>query len=202
MFKELGSNVFVGRVLVCQFQGDRKHGQTIERHPGSPVSLLKLSSCRHWPGAVKHTDVIQTEEATGEQMLPVNVLTVHPPREIDEQLLKHTCEELPITTTAWSGHLIDTPAGPGMNRRVHVRKSEFVCRNLPVGMHVPFTKHQDQLRLGKFRVNLCHRNHMKGKVPCRVPWIFPFVGHRDDVSIEQVHPISISAHFSAGGRRR
>src|SRR5690606_26545391 len=100
------------------------------------------------------------------------------------------------------GDLIDLPASPSVNRRVHIAKSPFVSRNLSVGMHVPFTQEQYELALNKLRVDASQRNHMEGKIPSRIPGIFPLLWHRTDVAIEQVHPIAVSAGVSAVGDRR
>src|SRR5215471_426244 len=34
---------------------------------------------------------------------------------------------------------------------------------------------------------------MKGKVPSRIPWVFPLVRHRDDVAVEHVEPLGIAS---------
>src|SRR4051812_23257980 len=37
---------------------------------------------------------------------------------------------------------------------------------------------------------------MKSEVPCSIPWIFPFVGHGDDVFIIQRFPLMIAPHLT------
>ena len=42
---------------------------------------------------------------------------------------------------------------------------------------------------------------MKGKVPRRIPGIFPFVGHRDDIVVVQVEPFLVAPLMAVCGRR-
>ena len=78
-----------------------------------------------------------------------------------------------------------------MDRRVHVVERELVRRHLSVRMHVPLTQEQDELLLREGRVDARQWQGVKGEVPCRVPWILPLVGHRDDVGVVDVRPLRI-----------
>ena len=49
--------------------------------------------------------------------------------------------------------LVNPPRGPGVNRWIDVSQSPLVGRQLPVRMHVPLTRQQNQLPLGKLRVD-------------------------------------------------
>ena len=33
---------------------------------------------------------------------------------------------------------------------------------------------------------------MKCEIPGRIPWVFPFIGHRDDVGVEEMAPLMVS----------
>src|SRR6516164_2786333 len=53
---------------------------------------------------------------------------------------------------------------------------------------------------GKIRINQGQRYTMKCKVPRRVPRIFPFVGHGDDVFVVEVVPFAVTPVLSFHGR--
>ena len=137
------------------------------------------------------------KKAAGEQVAAVRVLAIDPPGEVDQQLVKRAPQEEPVALAARAGHLVDAPAGPGVDRRIHVAERKLVGGNLAVGVHVPFAQEQQQLLLGELAVDARHRQHVKRQIPRRVPRVLPFVGHRDDVAIEQVRPVVIAAVFAA-----
>src|ERR1700761_5128811 len=78
--------------------------------------------------------------------------------------------------------------GPSVNRRIDVAKGKFIRGHLPVGMHVPFTQKEEKLILRKLRIDASHGNHMERRVPRREPGVLPFIGHRKDVSAEEMTP--------------
>ncbi len=53
----------------------------------------------------------------------------------------------------------------------------------------------------KSRINQRHRHAMKGEIPRRVPRVFPFVRHGNDVGIVQVDPLVVAALTAARIRR-
>lgn len=82
VFKELGRHVFIDGVKEGELQCNIQHGQAEEGHPGSAISLLQLTPGGQGTGAVKDPNVVQTEEATREDVLSAGVLTVDPPGEV------------------------------------------------------------------------------------------------------------------------
>ena len=99
-------------------------------------------------------------------------------------------------------NLVHAPGRPGVHRRIHIAKSPFIGRQLPVGMHVPFTQQQNELLLGKVRIDQRQRHRVKGQVPRRKPRVLPFVGHRKDVRVVKVRPIVIAPFLAFRRRRR
>ena len=79
-----------------------------------------------------------------------------------------------------------------MDGWVHIAEVPLVGRNLTVGMHVTFAQHQRQLRLSEVRIDKRQGEHMKGKIPGRVPRILPLVRHRDDVAVIHVVPMIVA----------
>src|SRR6186713_1266685 len=91
--------------------------------------------------AIEHTDVVQTKETALEHVQPFRVFAIHPPREVDQQLVEDALEELAIANaTATFLDLVDTPRGPRMHGRIRVAQRPFVGRQLPIGMHVPLAQ--------------------------------------------------------------
>ena len=69
-------------------------------------------------------------------------------------------------------------------------------------MHVPLAHQQHQLTLGKLGVDFGESQAMEGPVPGREPWIFPFVGHGNDIGVVQMLPVGIAPMFALRGRWR
>src|SRR6185312_17262092 len=98
-------------------------------------------------GTIEDPDVVEPEEAPGEEVVAVGVLAVDPPGEVEQELLEDALEEEPIAPATRAGHLVHPPAGPGVHRRVHVPERELVRRQLAVGMHVPLAEQENELLL-------------------------------------------------------
>src|SRR5262249_1381508 len=96
VLEELGRDVLVGWVLRGQLQRDGEHGAAVERHPRGAVGLLQLAASRQGLRAIEHADVVEPEESAAEQVFALEILLVHPPGEIDEQLLEDALEEAAI----------------------------------------------------------------------------------------------------------
>src|SRR5436190_1134571 len=81
----------------------------------SGVGLIEMSAVGQWPAAIEHTDVVEAEETARENVATARVLAVHPPREIEQQLLERAREEASIARAGRTGLLVDAPHRP----RVH-----------------------------------------------------------------------------------
>ena len=55
------------------------HVQAKECHPRCPIRLAKGTASREGLGPVKWSDIVETQEATLEDIVAVRVLAVHPP---------------------------------------------------------------------------------------------------------------------------
>jgi hypothetical protein len=58
-------------------------------------------------------------------------------------------------------------------------------------MHIPLAQKQGELVFGKVRIDEGHRDTVERQVPGRIPGVFPFVGHGDDVFVIEVPPVAI-----------
>ena len=79
-----------------------------------------------------------------------------------------------------------------MHRWIDVTEIPLVGGDLSVGMRIEVPQHQQKLILGKIKVHQRKGNRMKSQVPRCIPGIFPFVGHRNDVSVQHVEPLGIA----------
>ena len=152
---------------------------------------------------VEDADVVEPKEAALENVATAGVLPIHPPGEVDEQLVEDRFEK---SAVAFPGgvllDLVDAPCGPADDRRIDVAEIPFVGRDLAVGMLVPFAHNDIELRLGKMRIDESERDAMKGQVPGRVPGKFPGVGHRHHPLIVEMAPFRVAAGLALVRRRR
>ena len=194
MLEELAGDVFISRIFFGQLQSDCQHIEAVHAHPTGPVRLFEMAPGGERRRAVKDSDVVQAQEPSLKDIRAVGVLAVHPPCEIQEQLVKDLFEE---TTIGHAAHapldFVDTPRGPGVNRRVDVAEGPFVRGQLAVGVHVPFAQKEDELIFGKIRIDECQGNAVKRQVPCRVPRILPLIRHGHNVVVVEIRPILVAA---------
>src|SRR5207249_10881696 len=100
MLEEFAGDVFVGRVFFRQLESDRQHVQAIHAHPTSAVGLFEVASGGERRRAVKNSDVIEAEKPALKDICAVRILAVHPPRKIEQQLVKNFFKESAIRDAA------------------------------------------------------------------------------------------------------
>src|SRR5215467_3775976 len=144
--------------------------------------------------AIKSTDVIHPQKAALEDVLAQSVLSVDPPGEVQKHLLKDTPHECVVS---YPGTLAlgieDCPRRQGQDRRIDIVEVPLVSRDLSVGVHVPLAQHQQDLLLGKLRIDMRKRNAVKPEVPGSEPRKLPLVGHRDHVAREEMCPLVVTS---------
>ena len=89
-----------------------------------------------------------------------------------------------------------------MDRRIDVAERPLVRGQLPVRVHVPLAREEQELPLGELRVDQRERDAVEGEVPGREPWVLPLVGHREDVFGVELPPLRIPPVPTRGGRQR
>src|SRR5208282_565672 len=103
--------------------------------------LLDHSAARQDFATIEYPNIIQSEKAALKDVVAVRVLAVHPPREVEKQLMKGAFQEAPVPPPGVPFFdLVDPPHRPSVNRRIRVGKVPLVSGELPVGMHVPFAQ--------------------------------------------------------------
>src|SRR5439155_12187838 len=97
---ELRREILVDGIVLGELERHRQHRGAVEGHPGSAVGLLEVAAGRQRLRAVEDSDVVEAEEAAGEEVLAFSVLAVHPPREVEQQLLEGAGKEAPVALAA------------------------------------------------------------------------------------------------------
>ena len=92
----------------------------------SEARLVELRREAQRRGPVEHADVVEPQKAPGKHVVAVEVLAIHPPGKVDDELLEAARQEHAVARTAGARHLVRTPARPGVHRRVHVPEVELV----------------------------------------------------------------------------
>src|SRR5688572_2275460 len=176
MLEELDRELLVLRLVLRQLQRDLEHGLREERHPRGAVGLLEIPARRQRLRAIEDANVVEAEEPALEDVAAVAILAIHPPREVEQQLVEYPLEERAV---ALPGHrafrVVREQRRPRVHRWVHITEIPLVRGNLSVRMHVSLAKEQVQLLLREIRIDHRERQRVKGEVPRRVPRVFPLV---------------------------
>src|SRR5271156_5230613 len=172
------------------------------REPPLPIQISTFGGTLPGRAPIEDPDVVETEEATLEYVLPEAVLAIHPPSEVQQKLLKSSLEEIDISL-APQGLLcsMEKQGRPSVDWRVDIAEVPLICRNLAAGVHVKPFEHEIDLLLGELGVHDRYRDRVEREVPGRIPGIFPFVGHRDDVVVEHVEPFLVPEVPASGNQR-
>ena len=85
--------------------------QAIHPHPTGRIGLLDGAATRQHRAAVEDADVVQPEEAALKDIQALFVLAVHPPGEVQQQLVKDALQEIAVgPARALLFDLVDPPA--------------------------------------------------------------------------------------------
>ena len=143
--------------------------------------------------AVEHADIVEAEKAALKDVLAFDVLPVHPPREIDQQLVKHAHQKFAVRLALNARrNFVNAPRRPGVHGRIHIRKIPLVGGQFAVRVHVPFAQKKNQLVFRVVGIDQRHGHAVEAEIPRGVPGILPLVRHGDHVRVVQVRPVVIS----------
>ena len=117
--------------------------------------MLDIAAGGQRAGTIEYPDVIKAEKAALEDVHAVGIFSVHPPSEVQQQLVEDALQEFEIAAAARLVAVVLEYAhgGPGVHRRIDVAERPFVGRQLAVRMHQPHLAEEQQLRLGEIRID-------------------------------------------------
>ena len=195
VLEEFGRDVFIDMVVAGELERDTHQIERVHRHPAGAIGLIDVAAGRQLGAAIEDPDIIEAEEAALKNIASFGVLAVHPPGEIQGQLVEHAFEKREIAgiTALFAIDLEDPPGGPGVHRRIDVAQRPLIGGHLAVGVHIPLARQQDELLLSEVRIQIGERQTVKRQIPGGVPRIFPLVRHRDDVGIVEVAPVGVAS---------
>ena len=156
MLHELQGEVLVARVDGGQFDRQLQHVLTEQSHPCRAVCLFQLSPGREGCAPVEDPDVVEAQKTPLEEVPTRRVLTVHPPGEVEEQLLEGVAEKVDVASPVLVGRgVVGEKRGPRVHRRVDVTEVPFIGRDLAVRVKVDVREHQLYLIAGERRGRPC-----------------------------------------------
>ena len=133
----------MGVVFHRELDSDLQHHRCEEGHPRGAVGLLQVAAGWQRAAAIEDADVIQAEEPSREYVVAIDILAVHPPGEIQRELLEAELEEGQVAAPAELLVVaVNSPDRPRVNRRIDVGEVPFVGRHLAVWMQIVVTKEQ------------------------------------------------------------
>ena len=126
--EELGREFLKDRVADRQLQGDSHQRKGIRRDPGGAVRLIQHRPRRQRLAAIEDADVVEPEKTALEHIAAGHVFAVHPPGEVEHQLVKDALQEDAVAFAVGIAiGLVDRPCGPAVQRRVRVIERPFVA---------------------------------------------------------------------------
>ena len=189
---ELDEHIFVAWVFNSELTGEPDHVLREERHPGSTVRLFQITARRQWGAAVENPDVVESEKATLENVLAKTILAVNPPCEVHQELVERPLNKVYIDRPVQClRRSIKEKRRESMHRRVYVAEIPLIRRELTARVDMMTAQHKLQLIFGEIWINHRERNGVESEIPSRIPRVFSFVRHQDDVIIDHVEPLSI-----------
>src|SRR5438128_8944754 len=96
-----------------------------------------MAAARQRGAAVEDADIVQAQKASLEDVLAEAVLAIHPPGEVQHELMEGALEEIQVALAVQGLFCrVEENTGPGVHWRIHVAEVPFVRRDLSGWMHV------------------------------------------------------------------
>ena len=88
MFEELAGDVLVDRIVLRQLQGDPQQVQAVHRHPAGCVGLFEMAAAGSGLLRSNTPMLSRPRKPPWKMFRPSCVLAVHPPGEIEHELVE------------------------------------------------------------------------------------------------------------------
>ena len=128
------------------------------------------SDCSMWPPVGRGAErsnrpmLSRPRKPPSKMLRPLRVLAVHPPGEVQQELLEDAFEKVDRRCRrSRSVILVDAHCRPGVHRRIDVAESPFIGRQLAVRVHQPDLAEQQQLLLGEIGIDQRKRDQWKAR---------------------------------------
>ena len=185
--------------MAVQDRRDRGHAERVRRHPAGARPTARACSpagrCERSIGPM----LSSPRKPPSKTFDAVLVLAVHPPGEVDEQLVEDPAQEVDVPAAVDREHL---ERRPRLHGRVDVVERPLVRRHGAVRVLEPLAAEQRQLVLRERRVDVRERDAVERHVPRGEPRVLPLVGHRHDVEGVEAPPAGVAALEPRGRRAR
>jgi len=93
---KLRRHIRIARITGRHFDGDLRHVLAKQRHPGSAIRLLQVAAAGQGRTPVEDADIVEPQESSLKHVFPEAVFAVHPPGEVQHQLLKRSFEKVQV----------------------------------------------------------------------------------------------------------
>ena len=80
--------------MLSQLQRNIQHRQAVEGHPSRRISLLQCTTGWQRVRTVEKTYIVKAEKATLENVLAIEILSINPPGEIEQEFLEDPFEKV------------------------------------------------------------------------------------------------------------
>ena len=99
VFQKFRRDVLIDLVVLREFERDAQQVHAKHRHPARAVGLVDEAAGRQRRTAVKHADIVEAEKTALKNIPSLRVLAVHPPSEIQQQLVENTFEKFQVASS-------------------------------------------------------------------------------------------------------
>ncbi len=127
VLEELAGDIFVGDVVLGEFERDSHHVEGIGRHPARRVGLIQTPAERQLRSTIERPDVVEPEKTALKDVVAGRILAIDPPGKVHQKFLEDAFEEDVVGAAV---HLMldleDAIRRPGVHRRVGVAEGPFV----------------------------------------------------------------------------
>src|SRR6266446_2704112 len=174
----LDGDALVIGIFGRELEGHHRHVEGEHRHPAGCVRLLQAEARRQRLRAVEDGDVVETEKAALEDVVPVPVLAVDPPGIVQQELLvdppgivqqellKDTVQEMKVTGAAlYPLGAEDLERRRRVNWWIYVTEGPFIVRDLAVRMQITLAQYDFDLIFGEVDIDERQRAAMKREIP-------------------------------------
>src|SRR5208283_5593413 len=105
---------FVRGIFLCQLECNSKQVERVHRHPTGAIRLLQMAASGEGSAAVEDADVVEAKKSALKNVHAFSIFAVHPPGEIQQQLMEDAHQKCPVTTAPL--FLVDLVNAPGRPR--------------------------------------------------------------------------------------